>query len=152
MRGGAVVLLALVSGAAAFTTTLHGGADEATPVGTPGAATLLLQPWLTQYDPEVRHSWGVTRACASRRGLAGRTCRFWGAAGLTAGASELRTVGSHLGRSAKASGTLAKLLLPGVRVCIWIETGAHGNSWESQFWFAILGTRWLSSRKSAEWP
>ena len=39
---------------AAFTTTLHGGANEDTPVGTVGAATLLRQPWLTEYDVDVR--------------------------------------------------------------------------------------------------
>lgn len=54
MKAQAIVALALLGGATAFTTTLHGGADEATPVGAPGAATLLLQPWLTNYDPDVR--------------------------------------------------------------------------------------------------
>lgn len=80
----AAVLLALVGGAAAFTTTLHGGADEATPVGTPGAATLLLQPWLTNYDPDVRplslflpsecHSSAIQRVLRTFRGVRGEGC------------------------------------------------------------------------------
>jgi hypothetical protein len=50
----AVVAAGLLCGASAFTTTLHGGANEDTPVGTPGAAALTLQPWLTEIDADVR--------------------------------------------------------------------------------------------------
>lgn len=37
-----------------FSTTLHGSPAEIVEPGTPGAATMQLQPWLTDYDPDVR--------------------------------------------------------------------------------------------------
>ena len=45
---------ALSPAAALFSTTLHGAPTEQIQPGTPGAATLELQPWLTTVDPEVR--------------------------------------------------------------------------------------------------
>ena len=46
---------ALASSASAlFSTTLHGAPTEVIEPGTPGAATLTLQPWLTDYDADVR--------------------------------------------------------------------------------------------------
>ncbi len=39
---------------AEFSTTLHGAPTEIVEPGTPGAATLELQPWLTTVDPDVR--------------------------------------------------------------------------------------------------
>jgi hypothetical protein len=57
--------VALASPAAAlFSTTLHGAPTEQIEPGTPGAATLELQPWLTTIDPEVR-ALRRQRHCAS---------------------------------------------------------------------------------------
>lgn len=46
--------LALPAASALFSTTLHGAPTEQIQPGTPGAATLTLQPWLTTVDPDVR--------------------------------------------------------------------------------------------------
>ena len=68
---GAVCAAALAHSAAAmFSTTLHGAPTQTIEPGTPGAATLELQPWLTTIDPDVR----ARSACTGRakHGL----CRF----------------------------------------------------------------------------
>jgi hypothetical protein len=58
--------VALASPAAAlFSTTLHGAPTEQIEPGTPGAATLELQPWLTTVDPDVR----AQRRCRRRHTL-----------------------------------------------------------------------------------
>lgn len=52
---GAMCAAALAhSAAAVFSTTLHGAPTQTIQPGTPGAATLQLQPWLTTIDPDVR--------------------------------------------------------------------------------------------------
>jgi len=49
-----LALVALPTASALFSTTLHGAPTEVIEPGTPGAATLTLQPWLTTYDQDVR--------------------------------------------------------------------------------------------------
>ena len=74
-------LVVALSCASAFTTTLHGGSNEDTAVGTPGAATLLRQPWLTTYDPDVRllpaaqvSNAGISAGCCA--GSAAPACAY----------------------------------------------------------------------------
>ena len=46
-------LAAAMPAAALFSTTLHGAPTEVVQPGTPGVATMQLQPWLTTIDPDV---------------------------------------------------------------------------------------------------
>jgi len=48
-----LALVALPTASALFSTTLHGAPTEVIEPGTPGAATLTLQPWLTTYDQDA---------------------------------------------------------------------------------------------------
>jgi hypothetical protein len=67
----AALAASLPAASALFSTTLHGAPTEVVQPGTPGVATMQLQPWLTTVDPEARAppvpcSRGTLRALRSR--------------------------------------------------------------------------------------
>lgn len=66
MRAWLLLSLASLASGAQFSTTLHGAPTELIEPGTPGATTLQLQPWLTNYDPNVSSLACDLRFCCSR--------------------------------------------------------------------------------------
>ena len=71
-------LAAAMPAAALFSTTLHGAPTEVVQPGTPGVATMQLQPWLTTIDPDVRpeslRSRGARAICACAALARPRNC------------------------------------------------------------------------------
>jgi len=66
MRAWLLLSLASLASGAQFSTTLHGAPTELIEPGTPGATTLQLQPWLTNYDPNVSSLACDLRFCCTR--------------------------------------------------------------------------------------
>ena len=54
LAAAAALAASLPRASALFSTTLHGAPTEVVEPGTPGVATMELQPWLTTIDSEVR--------------------------------------------------------------------------------------------------
>ena len=67
----ATLAATLPAASALFSTTLHGAPTEVVQPGTPGVATMELQPWLTTVDADVR---ALYSASAALRSLSSTRC------------------------------------------------------------------------------